>query len=325
VPIVTLTNAPTDHPGVDPLERAAQLPARGITKPPTDQNSDSPPPAGHTTAKQIASPDAPDGQPAKPATRHQGTSPPTPSPTETPTDTTPRPGAMPPGVAAVYATLVADPALLDRIDGHGGLTTPPEDALKYRPSRGLRAAVFTRYPTCTFPRCTKPSSRCEFEHAIPFDHADPQRGGWTIIENTHPACKHHHQLKTAGHYRVVILPDGAVVWISTTAIIGITVPHGTGTEDTATTTRMRPAWDTTEHPLPTPPPPDSAIDEETWWEHFIGTTPKGAKPDKKIPTLAHVAATTDPQRRAELLELYEHHQTHLAILTQRARYEKPPF
>lgn len=94
--------------------------------------------------------------------------------------------------------------------GHGGFDAPPPGATTYRPSDALALVVQATYPTCVHPGCTVPSTECDLDHAVPFDHRGPERGGWTIATNLEPLCRHHHGLKTRGQWTYEILKHGIV-------------------------------------------------------------------------------------------------------------------
>ncbi|MBM7413942.1 MULTISPECIES: HNH endonuclease signature motif containing protein [Nocardiaceae] len=95
-------------------------------------------------------------------------------------------------------------------DGHGGRHIPPAGALTYRPSDAVVMAVTTRYSSCVHPGCGVPSADCDLDHIVPFDHSDPLRGGWTIIDNLEPLCRHHHGLKTRGQWTYRALEHGII-------------------------------------------------------------------------------------------------------------------
>ncbi|MGB6183284.1 MAG: HNH endonuclease signature motif containing protein, partial [Rhodococcus sp. (in: high G+C Gram-positive bacteria)] len=101
--------------------------------------------------------------------------------------------------------------------GKGGHDTPPDGALTYRPSESLAALVAARYPVCVHLGCAVPSSACDLDHVIPFDHDDPTTGGWTVLGNLQPLCRRHHGLKTRKQWRYRMLKDG---------IVHIRDPHG---------------------------------------------------------------------------------------------------
>ncbi|MGB3772944.1 MAG: HNH endonuclease signature motif containing protein [Rhodococcus sp. (in: high G+C Gram-positive bacteria)] len=101
--------------------------------------------------------------------------------------------------------------------GKGGHDTPPDGALTYRPSDSLSALVTARYPVCVHPGCAVPSSDCDLDHVVPFDHDDPEYGGWTVLGNLQPLCRRHHGLKTRKQWHYRMLTDG---------IVHIRDPHG---------------------------------------------------------------------------------------------------
>ncbi|WP_421742714.1 DUF222 domain-containing protein [Cellulomonas sp.] len=81
----------------------------------------------------------------------------------------------------------------------------------YRPGADLTRTVQARDVTCTFPGCRQPSTRCEIDHRIPYDHArSPSGGDQTCEANLHSLCKHHHQAKTDGWWNVTYDRDTGV-------------------------------------------------------------------------------------------------------------------
>lgn len=95
-------------------------------------------------------------------------------------------------------------------DGHGGFVTPPPGALTYKPGAALADYVRLHHHTCVQPGCRVPSARCDLDHVVEFDHADPHRGGWTIGSNLRPLCRRHHNMKTDKHWDYEVLPDGTI-------------------------------------------------------------------------------------------------------------------
>ena len=75
-------------------------------------------------------------------------------------------------------------------------TVSAADALRYQPSAALERAVRLRDLTCRFPGCDRPAVICDVDHTIPFDHADPAKGGLTVAHNLKCLCRQHHLLKT---------------------------------------------------------------------------------------------------------------------------------
>ena len=146
----------------------------------------------------------------------------------TPLPTQPGPGAGT-VIDAWLTALERDPALAIGTDptGHGGRQAPPAGALRYRPSAETAALVRAAYPTCVFPGCCVPASRCELDHRVAFDHADPARGGWTIPENLQPLCKRDHDIKTRGLWSCVLLAGGVILWTSPSHAHHVTLPAAT--------------------------------------------------------------------------------------------------
>ena len=99
-------------------------------------------------------------------------------------------------------------------DGHGGWSTPPPGALRYRPGSKLARIVRALDGHCRYPGCTVPADKCELDHVVPFNHANPSAGGWTIEANLECLCKEHHDMKTRGIIRVV-LHNNRTIWFST--------------------------------------------------------------------------------------------------------------
>ncbi len=63
---------------------------------------------------------------------------------------------------------------------------------------------------CRFPGCNRPAERCEIDHAHPYD-----TGGHTDTCNLGPLCKHHHEMKTAGYWRITTSRrNGSCTWRS---------------------------------------------------------------------------------------------------------------
>ncbi|PMB97160.1 HNH endonuclease signature motif containing protein [Brevibacterium luteolum] len=96
-------------------------------------------------------------------------------------------------------------------------------ATTYTIGARMRHALVARWRYCTAPGCDRPATKTELDHIEPFNHRHPTRGGPTTMENLHPLCKQHHQLKTQGVFRLRREPrTGVLTW---------TLPGGT----TATT------------------------------------------------------------------------------------------
>ncbi|MBY4215101.1 DUF222 domain-containing protein [Rhodococcus fascians] len=122
--------------------------------------------------------------------------------------------------AALEAAIAADPTLGKSV-GRDPLT---DRALIYRPDALTTAAVRLRDRHCRFPGCHRPAARCQLDHVIPFDHANPLGGGWTTVNNLQCLCEYHHSVKTAGYWTAVMLPGGAILWTSASKTTRITLP-----------------------------------------------------------------------------------------------------
>ncbi|QTI67908.1 HNH endonuclease signature motif containing protein [Gordonia polyisoprenivorans] len=98
--------------------------------------------------------------------------------------------------------------------GHGGHTVPPPGALTYEPSAALRAEVLANDAWCRYPYCGMPSHLCDLDHWRPFNHADPEVGGWTVLGDLIPLCRADHQRKHLGEWVPTLLLDRRVEWRS---------------------------------------------------------------------------------------------------------------
>lgn len=66
--------------------------------------------------------------------------------------------------------------------------------------------------TCAFPWCDRAPTSCECDHVVPYDQADPSRGGATCECNLAPLCRHHHRLKTFVGWSYTPLEPGVWLW-----------------------------------------------------------------------------------------------------------------
>ena len=81
---------------------------------------------------------------------------------------------------------------------------------KYRVTAPLKRVIEARSVMCSVLWCTVPARVCEKDHIEPFNHADPKRGGQTVLENLHPLCKKHHQEKTNKRINITKRDDGGL-------------------------------------------------------------------------------------------------------------------
>lgn len=104
-------------------------------------------------------------------------------------------------------------------------------AQTYEPTASMRRTVRQKWRTCTAPGCQQPSSACEIDHCCSFSKKDPARGGQTVVENLHPLCKHHHQLKTMGRIRLDRVNGDEIVWVLPLGVRASAVPSPVGDTD----------------------------------------------------------------------------------------------
>jgi hypothetical protein len=109
-----------------------------------------------------------------------------------------------PDIAVTMCRLVTDPLAGHLLDiGRKSYAVPAR----------LREYVQARDVTCRFPGCRRRASRCQIDHAHPWDD-----NGETTRENLGALCVRHHQLKTHTGWTITTSQaDGACTWLS---------PHG---------------------------------------------------------------------------------------------------
>jgi len=140
--------------------------------------------------------------------------------------------------AETIRTMLRDPALpttMRRL-----ITDPQTGALvdrgrrRYEVTDTLRDYLVDRDATCRFPGCTRQASRCQIDHARPWDD-----GGPTDRANLGALCVRHHQLKTHAGWQITeSRADGSCTWQSPTGRTHVVPP-----------TRILPSTDD-----PDPPP-----------------------------------------------------------------------
>lgn len=97
-------------------------------------------------------------------------------------------------------------------------------AQTYEPTAAMRRTIRQKWRTCTVPGCSQSAEWCEIEHCCSFSKRDPRTGGQTVMENLHPMCKHHHQLKTMGIIRLKRLSKDDVSWVLPMSVTATTTP-----------------------------------------------------------------------------------------------------
>ena len=123
-------------------------------------------------------------------------------------------------------------------DVHGTVlgTTDPVWTPRHDPPPRLARLVTAMEPVCVFPGCRLPARRCDLDHRIPYDPADPdgtRGGGRTCSCNLAALCRTHHQQKTAGALKVRAItrdddptaPAGTLEWTLPSGFTSRTHPH----------------------------------------------------------------------------------------------------
>ena len=117
-------------------------------------------------------------------------------------------GAIPAARARARALATAPGSQLRRlfVDATGKLLHV--EPTRYRVTASLSRHIEAQYRTCTFPGCGVVAQRCDLDHKHPFG-----QGGDSCEENVPPACRRHHNEKTAGKWRIAGRGEHTV-WIS---------------------------------------------------------------------------------------------------------------
>ncbi len=83
----------------------------------------------------------------------------------------------------------------------------------------LRHLSQIRHATCTGPGCRRPSTRCDFDHNVPYE-----TGGRTCACNGNPKCRFDHRLKQDPRWSAEQLPSGHVRWTTPSGRQYVTEP-----------------------------------------------------------------------------------------------------
>ncbi len=84
----------------------------------------------------------------------------------------------------------------------------------YQVPDAMRLALEARNPTDVFPYGNKPSSQCDLDHTIPFNHRDRHGTGQTRPGNLGPLSRFAHRLKTHGGWQCEQPAPGCYLWRS---------------------------------------------------------------------------------------------------------------
>ena len=101
------------------------------------------------------------------------------------------------------------------VDSASGTATAV-GGLTYRPRLRVSDEVILVSGTCRAAGCRIPASKCDLDHVVPFNHADPAAGGPTTAAGQLPYCRFHHLLKHHTDWTPQLQPDMTVVWTTAT-------------------------------------------------------------------------------------------------------------
>lgn len=107
-----------------------------------------------------------------------------------------------------------------------GTADSPTGARRYRLSTELIRRIRLRDGTCRHPGCSVPADDCDVDHARPFDHSDPGRGGLTVESNLMCLCRRHHRFKTFHGWGYQLERDGTLTVRTDTGHTVTTDPEG---------------------------------------------------------------------------------------------------
>ncbi|MCY1658400.1 DUF222 domain-containing protein [Dietzia sp. SL131] len=174
------------------------------------------------------------------------------------------------GQAALQALLdmlaTSDGATFEPIDPRIGAADDARAALKYRPGAQLARRIRLRDGTCRHPGCAIPAEACDLDHVVPFDHADPQRGGHTIEANLAAMCRRHHRFKTFSDWIYDLQPDGTLLVRTPDGSTMLTRPSGPLAEYRREQARAETeAWTRQQRRSPGPTGDEQADAEPTFW------------------------------------------------------------
>ncbi|MFJ5869937.1 DUF222 domain-containing protein [Dietzia maris] len=174
------------------------------------------------------------------------------------------------GQAALQALLdmlaTSDGATFEPIDPRIGAADDSRAALQYRPGAQLARRIRLRDGTCRHPGCAIPAEACDLDHVVPFDHADPQRGGHTVEGNLAAMCRRHHRFKTFSDWIYDLQPDGTLLVRTPDGSTMLTRPSGPLAEYRREQARAETeAWTRQQRRSPGPTGDEQADAEPTFW------------------------------------------------------------
>jgi hypothetical protein len=90
---------------------------------------------------------------------------------------------------------------------------------KRRPTAAQRRYVEMRQPVCVHPTCRQPATECDIDHEIEYS-----KGGPTVVRHLHPGCRHDHDLRHRGGWKVRRLAPGIYEWTTRHGHVYVTRP-----------------------------------------------------------------------------------------------------
>jgi hypothetical protein len=124
---------------------------------------------------------------------------------------TDEPGTSTDGHWVLPASMVRDLATRAGTVFHRVVTDPAGHVLdvtklgRFAPA-DLEFGIEVRDGLCQFPTCTRPATRCDKDHRVPWPH------GPTNGQNMWPLCRRHHRMKTAGIFTATLDENNQPTW-----------------------------------------------------------------------------------------------------------------
>ncbi|HEX6300494.1 MAG TPA: DUF222 domain-containing protein [Acidimicrobiia bacterium] len=121
------------------------------------------------------------------------------------------------GYGPVFAE-IARKTVMENVDGEWRFVVTDNGGpvatgtLARRPSPAQQRQVRANYPKCVHPGCRLDAWDCDLDHRYPHG-----QGGATCIHNLAPLCRHHHQSKTDGGWKLQRSDYGDHEWTSPSA------------------------------------------------------------------------------------------------------------
>jgi hypothetical protein len=118
------------------------------------------------------------------------------------------------GFGPVFAE-IAGKTVMENVDGEWTFVVTDNGrpvatgTLARRPTPAQQRQIRADYPKCVHPGCRLDAWNCDLDHRHPHG-----QGGGTCIHNLAPLCRHHHQTKTEGGWKLQQTKNGDHQWTS---------------------------------------------------------------------------------------------------------------